>query len=140
MRFTIVTMALLLLVTGGLFINEGSTNDGQGPFTAAIDPLLTEALEEAGQVKVWIAVRNLPIPGSTWSVDARARDATERQVRIPSVLDENDFTLPYQSESAGVLSGSITESGVEKLSHHPFVLAIDMTIDVDIDSPLISTD
>ncbi len=133
MRFTIFTMALLLLVTGGLFLNEGSNGDRRTLFAANVDPLLLEALEEADEVVVIIAIRALPIPGHYWSADARAQPAAEYQESILAALADDDFTVLSQNGTKPWLIGRITLAGVEKLQHHPYVLAIDATGTIRID-------
>ena len=127
MRSTIGIISLLLLAIGALFLNETIPDTGlpQGRFTAYIDDSLVEALDEAGEVKVFISIRTVSVPNSTWSVDHIQRDHDERQARILAALDESDFTLTRLHERGDALSGLITKSGLEKLRHHPYVLGID---------------
>ena len=127
MRFSIVTLALLLLVTGGLFFNESSTREGteQETFSATIDPRVLEILEETNEVVVLISIRMLPIPGFYWSADARREPAAEYQERILDALTDDDFALLYRYGDKPWLIGRITVSGVEKIGHHPYVKGID---------------
>ena len=117
-RYLFVLPAVLLAVAA-----VGCIRGVGGDTGPIIDPNVYELLEQDGEVKVLVSLRNLPGPVSEWDLAERDVHTAQMRANVLSVLTEDDIREPWESKGSAI-GGYITASGLEKLRTHPDVIAV----------------
>ncbi len=122
-----ISLALLVLTAGGLLLTGCPSGEGEvGASNVFVSPGLFPALEEKPMVKVLVSLREIDAPIEEWTRELAEENAFEMQERALAVLTPDDFTLTSRYRISSAIAGYISRSGVEKLTAHPDVVAIDL--------------
>jgi subtilisin family serine protease len=94
---------------------------------AGVGQSVVEALQQGNEVEVDIALRAPPALGARpIDVEALTNQIAELQDGLLAGLAPADFRLGHRFISIPALTGTVTQSGLNKLAAHPAVLMVDL--------------
>ena len=128
MKRQVAAATLFGLVLARAAACPGADANGREPSDSdsdLVDSAVWEALEEASEVHVFVALRGLDAPIEEQPLDVVRSHTAEVQARALAILEPGDFEIYHQYAVSPALSGMATAAGVEKLSTHPDVTGIE---------------
>ncbi len=122
-------IATLLLVCAAFLAGACPGGEADEPPMLTIDESVVDAnviseVIQSGEARVFVALTELDVPFEDRTTDAMETHTATVQASILSVLTPDDFTLAQQFPISAAISGTVTESGLEKLSKHPNVIHV----------------